>query len=207
LCDNAGIAEALIEELDLRFPTHHVMDAMGVVFPQYSMQENVERTFSTHLCILKDVLCHSKCVVELDGEGDWVKPLLSAKALDEESCMFKMSMLSQSKLVMMPPYYMNPATKLWQIMEANSLLRHAFPVYFRLATMALTLVLGSVEDERAFSTMGFIKEKLQNKLVEHLPLFVKMFTQKFYTLRSFSYQEAVDIWKVQKHWYCMQDPV
>jgi hypothetical protein len=112
LCDNAGIAEALIEELDLRFPTHHVMDAMGVVFPQYSMQENVERTFSTHLCILKDVLCHSKCVVELDGEGDWVKPLLSAKALDEESCMFKMSMLSQSKLVMMPPYYMNPATKL-----------------------------------------------------------------------------------------------
>jgi hypothetical protein len=55
--------------------------------------------------------------------------------------------------------------------------------------------------------MGFIKEKLQNKLVEHLPLFVKMFTQKFYTLRSFSYQEAVDIWKVQKHWYCMQDPV
>jgi hypothetical protein len=92
-------------------------------------------------------------------------------------------------------------------MEANSLLRHAFPVYFRLATMALTLVLGSVEDERAFSTMGFIKEKLQNKLVEHLPLFVKMFTQKFYTLRSFSYQEAVDIWKVQKHWYCMQDPV
>jgi hypothetical protein len=207
LYDTAGIAEALIEELDFRFPAHHVMDAMGVVFPQYWMQENPERTFSTHLCILKDAFCHSKCVVELDGEGDWVKPLLSAKALDEQSCMFKMSMLSQSKLVMMPPYRVNPATKLWQIMGANSLLRHAFPEYFRLATMALTLVLGSVEDERAFSTVGFVKGKLRNKLVEHLPLCVKMFTQKFYTLRSFPYQEAVDIWKVQKHRYCMQDPV
>jgi hypothetical protein len=73
--------------------------------------------------------------------------------------------------------------------------------------MALTLVLGSVEDERAFSTVSFVKGKLRNKLVEHLPLCIKMFTQKFYTLRSFPYQEAADIWKVQKHRYCMQDPV
>jgi hypothetical protein len=78
-------------------------------------------------------------------------------------------------------------------MGANSLLRHAFPEYFRLATMALTLVLGSVEDERAFSTVSFVKGKLRNKLVEHLPLCVKMFTQKFYTLRNFPYQEVVDI--------------
>jgi hypothetical protein len=67
--------------------------------------------------------------------------------------------------------------------------------------MALTLVLGSVEDERAFSTVSFVKGKLRNKLVEHLPLCVKMFTQKFYTLRSFPYQEVVDIWN------CMQDPL
>ena len=94
LCDNARVAEALIEELDLRFPTHHVMDAMGVVFSQNWMQENAERTFSTYLCNFKDAFCHSKYVVELDGKGDWMKPLLSAKALDEQSCMFKMSMFN-----------------------------------------------------------------------------------------------------------------
>ena len=81
-------------------------------------------------------------------------------------------------------------------MGANSLLRHAFLEYFRLATIALTLVLESMEDERAFSTVGFVKEKLHNKLVEHLPLCVKMFIQKFYILCSFLYQEVVDIWKV-----------
>jgi hypothetical protein len=108
---------------------------------------------------------------------------------------------------MQPLYHLNPATKIWQIIGANGLLRHAFPEYFKLATMALTLVLGSVEDEKAFSIVSFVKGKLRNKLVEHLPLCVKMFTQKFYTLRSFPYQEAVDIWKVQKHRYCMQDPL
>jgi hypothetical protein len=33
LYTNVGIAQALIEELDLRFPAYHVMDTMGVVFP------------------------------------------------------------------------------------------------------------------------------------------------------------------------------
>jgi hypothetical protein len=33
LCTDVGIAQALIEELDLQFPAYHVMDAMGVVIP------------------------------------------------------------------------------------------------------------------------------------------------------------------------------
>ena len=104
-------------------------------------------------------------------------------------------MLNHSKLIMQPPYHLNLATKIWQIIGANGLLRHAFPEYFKPAIMLLTLVLGFVEDERAFSTVNFVKGKLQNKLVEHLPLCVKMFIHKSYTLCSFPYQEAVDIWK------------
>jgi hypothetical protein len=57
-------------------------------------------------------------------------------------------------------------------MGVISLLQHALLEYFRLATMALTLVLGSIEDQRAFSTMDFLKMKLQNKLGEYLPLCV-----------------------------------
>jgi hypothetical protein len=207
VCTSIGVVQALIDELDLRFPAHHVMDAMGIMFPQYWVQEGADRTFSTYISILKDALCYSKCLVQVEGEGKWVKLILSAKALDKQSCMFHMSMLNQSKLVMQPLYHLNRATKIWQIMGANGLLQHAFPEYFKLVTMALILVPRSVEDERAFSTISFIKRKLQNKLVEYLPLCVKMFTQNFYTLRSFSYQEVVDIWKVQKHRYCMQDPV
>jgi hypothetical protein len=40
-------------------------------------------TFSTHLCILKDAFCHLKCLVEVDNEGEWVKPLFSSKAVYE----------------------------------------------------------------------------------------------------------------------------
>jgi hypothetical protein len=58
------------------------------------MQEIAESTFSTHLCILKDAFCHLKCVVEVDSEGEWMKLLLLPKALDEQSYMFKMYMLS-----------------------------------------------------------------------------------------------------------------
>jgi hypothetical protein len=85
----------------------------------------------------------------------------------------------------MPLNHLNPAAKLWQIMGANSLLQHVFLEYFKLVNMALTLVLGFVEDERTFSIVGFVKGKLQNKLVKHLPLYVKMFNQIFYTFRSF----------------------
>jgi hypothetical protein len=51
--------------------------------------------------------------VQVEDEGEWVKPVLSAKPLDEQSYMFKMNMLSQSRLVMQPLYHLNPATKIW----------------------------------------------------------------------------------------------
>ena len=63
-------------------------------------------------------------------------------------------------------------TKLWQILESNALLTHSFPEYFKLANMAMTIVLDSVEDERAFSTVCFMKGKVRNKLGDHLSLCV-----------------------------------
>ena len=69
--------------------------------------------------------------------------------------------------------------------------------------MAMTIVLRYVEDERAFSIVGFFKGKLRNKVGGHLPLCVQMFTQKYYTLKNFPYTEAVQAWRANKHRYCM----
>lgn len=55
----------------------------------------------------------------------------------------------------------------------------------------MILILGSIEDEHAFSTMGFVKKKICNKLREHLPLCTHMFMQKFYILKTFLYHEVV----------------
>jgi hypothetical protein len=53
------------------------------------------------------------------------------------------------------------------------------PEFIKVAEIAVTTVLGSVEDERTFSTLGFMKSKLRNRLGSHLGTTVKMFSQPF----------------------------
>jgi hypothetical protein len=54
------------------------------------------------------------------------------------------------------------------------------PEFIKVAEIAVTTMLGSVEDEHTFSTLGFMKYKLRNCLRSHLDTTVKMFSQPFY---------------------------
>lgn len=54
--------------------------------------------------------------------------------------------------------------------------------YVKLVELAMVFILGSVEDERLFSTMACVKNKLINMLTNHLECSVKLYAQKFYTL-------------------------
>ena len=48
-------AVQLIVELKARFPVHNIMDALGVVYPQYWLQESApEVSFRKHLDVLKN---------------------------------------------------------------------------------------------------------------------------------------------------------
>jgi hypothetical protein len=49
-----GAAEKLITELEARFPSSSLMDALGFVYPQYWLGGNAEEDFDRHLAILKD---------------------------------------------------------------------------------------------------------------------------------------------------------
>jgi hypothetical protein len=53
---------------------------------------------------------------------------------------------------------------------------------FKLVELVIVMVLGSVEDERTFSTLTFMKSKLRNRLTTHLDLVVRMYAQDFFTL-------------------------
>jgi hypothetical protein len=66
-----------------------------------------------------------------------------------------------------------------------------FPEYVKLVELAMVQIIGSMEDERCFSTLAFMKSKLQNRLTTHLPLVVRMFAQQFYTLQSFPYGDYI----------------
>jgi hypothetical protein len=59
-------------------------------------------------------------------------------------------------------------------------------------------VLGSVEDECTFSNVAFLKNRLQNRLTDHLGLCTTMFAQKHFTLCTMPYKEAVNDWRDAK---------
>jgi hypothetical protein len=58
----------------------------------------------------------------------------------------------------------NLLTKLWRVVDTSSMLRHGLSECFKFAEIATVLVLGSVEDERTFLTLSFMKDKLCNRL-------------------------------------------
>ena len=65
-----------------------------------------------------------------------------------------------------------------------------------LAELALVMVPGSVEAERIFSTMTFIKDdNLRNRLTTHLSLCTRIYRQHTYTLANFPYAEAIKAWR------------
>lgn len=90
---------------------------------------------------------------------------------------------------------MNPLVKLWRTLSASRPLCKLIPEYLKLAEMGSVLVLGSVEDERCFSTLKFLKSCQRNRLGKHLPLVVRMFGEKYFTLDNFPFQEAIDSWR------------
>lgn len=124
------------------------------------------------------------------------EPLLDARKLDNQESLFICTMESNSKKIMEGDIKtVNPLTKLWRIIDASSMLRHGLLEYLKLAEIAIVLVLGSVEDERTFSTLSFMKDRLRNRRQTHLPMVVTMHGQTFYDINSFPYDEAYNDWK------------
>ncbi len=70
-----------------------------------------------------------------------------------------------------------------------------FNEYIKLVEISMVQVLCSIEDERTFSDLSFMMNKLWNQFTIHLDLSVRMFGQKNFTLFNFHYDEAIALWK------------
>jgi hypothetical protein len=92
------------------------------------------------------------------------------------------------------PTIINPVTHLWQVIHASHLLSNAFPKYLKVVEIAMVHVLGFVKDEQCFSSVAFLKNKVQNRLNNHLELVVSMHAQKFFTLYNFPYKDTYEMW-------------
>jgi hypothetical protein len=85
-------------------------------------------------------------------------------------------MKSNAEKMLGPPYDQNLVSKLWQKLGCNGLLLSKLSEFMRLAEIAITTVLGSVEDERTFSSLKFIKSRLRNRLEGNLDTVVRVFS-------------------------------
>ena len=82
------------------------------------------------------------------------------------------------------------------MLDDNSVLVQNFSEFIKLAEIVVVHVIGSVEDERLFSSLKFLKSKLRSSLMKNLEVIVGMFSQRIYTLDNFPYQKVFDDWYV-----------
>jgi hypothetical protein len=69
----------LVKELQGRFLAHGVMDNLGVVYPQYWLQSDVEECFNKRLDVIKVAFCHPK---KMEYSDVWILEVLLATSLD-----------------------------------------------------------------------------------------------------------------------------
>jgi hypothetical protein len=73
----------LIQELETRFPTHGVMDILGIVYPLYWLQLDCEASFPKHLEIIKTIFYFGKTQL-LDGVETFVFEVFNTNDLDSQ---------------------------------------------------------------------------------------------------------------------------
>jgi hypothetical protein len=172
-----------------------LMDAFGMIYPQYWKEKVADANFDRHLKILKEHYGSTKefsTAQHLEGTLD---PMLSPTTLDMQASLFKQCMKENATSIMKAPLTMNPVTRMWLSIDGNSFLRHSLSEYCKVAEMGIAMVLGSVQDKRTFSCVTFMKTKVRNRLTTHLPLVVTMKTQPFFNITNFPYDAAYNSWR------------
>jgi hypothetical protein len=57
------VDESLISKLQSHFPSHTLMEVLGVVFLQYWLMPNCEKFFKKHINVVKSHYCSPKRIV------------------------------------------------------------------------------------------------------------------------------------------------
>lgn len=158
------------------------------------------RSFEVHLEVIKQHLSNGDRLISV-GTIDQlsVEPIISWARLNYEAGTFKLAMIANAEAAMLRPLEVNPFTSIWRTITSNGMLSFSLSKFIKVTGIACVQVLGSTEDDRTFSTLTFIKNRLRNRLTTHLELAVAMFAQKFYTIDNFPYSAAYATWQSVRH--------
>jgi hypothetical protein len=188
-------AEIVIAELNVIFPDVDLLNALGVIFPQYWMDPNCHELFPLHLEILTDFFSAPKTSQGEGGQSRVNEPL-NKRELLLQMPLFKSTMISNSKKMFETALIENnPLSVMWKKLAASGILTCRISEWFKLAEIAVVSVIGSVEDERTFSTLTWMKSKVRNRLNNNLDCTLRLHNQPFYTWANFPFSEAISHWE------------
>ena len=92
------------------------------------------------------------------------------------------------------PIEYSAVIKLWTILGESQFLQENMSEYFKLVDLCQTMPLGSVEDERMFSALSFLKSKLRNKLDKNVDTCLILYVTK-YDITNFPFNRALALWR------------
>jgi hypothetical protein len=150
-------------------------------------QPTLKRDFVEKLNTLVDYFCKK---VEIHGEQ--VEGILDQSKLFQQATPFAKTMWNQFRALENPLKY-GAITRLWAVLGASQYLQEKISKYFKLADLCQTMILGSVEDERIFSALSFLKSKMRNKLDKHIDICLLLYVTKD-DITSFPYERALALW-------------
>lgn len=103
------VAVGLISDLKWRFPSHEVMNALGMRYPQFLRASYCESLFYYHLDVLKTTFCLPKQVAE---SGRAVPTLLDECSSNGQASFFKLTMMHIANAMMKETNDLNPVTRM-----------------------------------------------------------------------------------------------
>ncbi len=121
---------------------------------------------------MKAHYCHGR---NIGPNQVFIPPLLDEVKLNEQRFFFKMIMMSNAIMAMKSPTNCNLCSKMWALLASNQFFSHKLAEWLKFIEFFMAMVLGSVEDERCFSTLSFTKSKLRNRLTTHLDSVLHMY--------------------------------
>jgi hypothetical protein len=76
-----GAGKVLVQDLEIRFLAHGVMNVLGIVYPQFRVQSECDATFVKHLQVITLVFCLGK-THKVDNQDMMVGELLNVSDCD-----------------------------------------------------------------------------------------------------------------------------
>jgi hypothetical protein len=217
--DAAGMLQ---QQISVRLPTVGCLQAAMPFFPEEWAAGKASKLLAKDVLVavshFTDRYGKERVVTDSDGLTRTIPPLINAAKLKAQQQQFKDIMSSAAPLHMarhrdqmaawrrecdkaqeegvpLPPQPAPAVSQFWTEIKENQM-DASISQWVELATMVLVMVGVTVEDERLFSTLAWVKNERRNRLEEeHLNVCLRLFHSKeAYSMAEFPYRAAFDTW-------------